>query len=74
MTSAFERGITKKVFIPSKLKPCIEGRKKYRLSHTQIQRARELGLNLKKLGGLANHTQKQWKLSLPEFIEYLYRN
>lgn len=34
--------------------------------------ARELGLNPKKLGGLANHRQEPWKLPLPEFIEHLY--
>ena len=30
--------------------------------------ARELGLNPKKFGGLANHRQEPWKLPLPEFI------
>ena len=34
--------------------------------------ARELGLNPRKLGGLANHDQEPWKLPLPEFIEELY--
>jgi hypothetical protein len=63
----------KKGFIPNKLKPWIEARKKYRLSHAQIQMARQLGLNPKKFGGLANHKQEQWKLPLPEYIEYLYQ-
>jgi len=35
--------------------------------------ARELGLNPKKLGKLDNHDQEPWKLSLPAFIEQLYR-
>ena len=63
----------KKGFIPNKLKPWIEARKKYRLSHAQIQMARELGMNPKKFGGLANHKEEQWKLPLPEYIEHLYQ-
>ena len=62
----------KKDFIPNKLKPWIEARKKYRLSHAQIQMARELGLNPKKFGSLGNTKQQQWKLPLPEFIEKIY--
>jgi hypothetical protein len=61
-----------KDFIPNKLRPWIEARKKYRLSHAQIQMARELGMNPKKFGGLANNRQEQWKLPLPEYIEELY--
>jgi hypothetical protein len=34
--------------------------------------ARELGLNPKKFGGLANTKQESWKAPLPEFIEELY--
>jgi len=45
----------KKGFIPNKLKPWIEARKKYHLTHAQIQMARELGMNPKKFGSLANH-------------------
>jgi len=59
-------------FIPNKLRPWIEARKKYHLSHAQIQMARELGLNPKKFGGMANHKQESWKAPLPEYIEYLY--
>lgn len=59
-------------FIPQKLRPWIEARKKYRLSHAQIQMARELGLNPNKFGGLCNHKQDSWKLPLPEYIEELY--
>ncbi|MCD4811503.1 hypothetical protein K8R14_02755, partial [bacterium] len=33
---------------------------------------RELGLNPKKFGKLANHKQEPWKLPLPDFIEELY--
>ncbi len=64
--------MTKKVFIPQKLRPWIEARKKYRLSHAQVQMARELGLNPKKLGSLANHKQESWKAPLREYIEYLF--
>ncbi|MDH3347121.1 MAG: hypothetical protein OEM02_03330 [Desulfobulbaceae bacterium] len=62
----------KKGFIPNKLRPWLEARKKYHLSHAQIQMARALGLNPKKFGGLANHKQERWKLPLPEYIEHLY--
>ena len=34
--------------------------------------ARELGLNPKKFGSLANNKQERWKSPLPEFIEDLY--
>ena len=60
-------------FIPNKLRPWIEARGRYRLSHAQVQMARELGLNPKKLGGMANHDQEPWKMPLPEFIEHLYQ-
>ena len=62
----------KKDFIPNKLKPWIEARTKYRLSHAQIQMARELGLNPKKFGNLSSNKQQPWKLPLPEFIEEIY--
>jgi len=65
--------MAKKGFIPQKLRPWIEARKKYRLSHVQIQMARELGLNPNKFGSLANHDQEPWKTSLSEYIEHLYK-
>ncbi len=37
-----------------------------------IQMARELGLNPKEFGKLANHRQEPWKRPLPEFIAHLY--
>ncbi len=64
--------MAKRGFIPQKLRPWIEARKKYRLSHAQVQMARELGLNPKKIGGLANHKQEPWKMPLPEYIGYLF--
>ncbi|MDF5733135.1 MAG: hypothetical protein PUP92_35405 [Rhizonema sp. PD38] len=59
--------------IPQKLLPWLEARKKYRLTHVQVQMARELGMNPKKFGSLANHRQEPWKLPLPEFIEQCYQ-
>lgn len=60
------------MFIPEKLKPWFDARKRFRLSHAQVQMARELGLNPKSLGKLDNHKQQPWKVPLPEFIEHLY--
>ena len=62
----------KKSFTPNKLRPWIEARKKYHLSHAQIQMARELGLNPKKFSSLSNTKQQPWKLPLSEFIEDIY--
>ena len=64
--------IAKKQKIPEKYQKWIEARKRYHLSHAQIQMARELGLNPKKFGKLANHRQEPWKVSLPQFIENIY--
>ncbi len=60
-------------FIPQKLKPWIEVRKRYHLSHAQVQMAQELGMNPKKLGGMVNHKQEPWKMPLPQFIEHSYQ-
>jgi len=57
---------------PNKLQVWIEAKKRYHLTDAQIQMARELGLNPKKFGGLANDRQEPWKRPLPEFIEELY--
>ena len=58
--------------IPEKLKPWVEARKWFGLSHAHIQMARELGMNPKKFGSLANHKQERWKAPLPDFIEACY--
>ena len=50
----------------------VDARKRFHLSHAQVQMARELGMNPKKLGGMANHRQEPWKLPLPQYIEQLY--
>lgn len=49
-----------------------DAREKFRLSHAQVQMARELGLNPKKFGSLANSRQEPWKVPLPEYIGQLY--
>src|ERR1700730_17509976 len=58
--------------IPEQLKPWVEARSRFRLSHAHVQMARELGLNPRKLGKIANHDQEPWKLPLPDFIAKLY--
>ena len=64
--------MVKKKGIPQKYQIWIEARKRYRLSHAHIQMARELGMNPKKFGKLANYRQEPWKEPLPHFIEDLY--
>jgi len=58
--------------LPDNLQIWIDARKKYHLSHAHLQMARELGMNPKKFGSLANYKQERWKLPLPQFIEQLY--
>lgn len=55
------------------LQDWIEARKRFHLSHAHVQMARELGMDPKKLGKLANDDQEPWKAPLPLFIEDLYR-
>jgi len=62
----------KRAVIPNRLKPWIDARQRFHLSHAHVQMAFELGLNPKKLGKLANHRQETWKLPLPDFIAKLY--
>lgn len=50
----------------------IDARRRHHLFHSQVQMARELGLNPAKLGKIDNHKQEPWKLPLPRFIEQLY--
>jgi hypothetical protein len=58
--------------IPSRLQPWFEARQRFRLSHAHIQMARELGLNPRKFGSLANGQQEPWKRPLSEFIAHCY--
>jgi hypothetical protein len=56
-----------------KIQPWIDARKRYHLSHAQVQMARELGMNPMKLGKLDNHAQEPWKMPLRAYIEHLYQ-
>ena len=58
--------------LPPQIRAWVEARRRHRLSHAQVQMARELGLNPGKLGKLSNHRQEPWKAPLPQFIEHLY--
>ena len=58
--------------LPPKLQVWVDARKRFHLSHAHVQMARELGMNPKKLGGMANHRQQPWKIPLPQYIEELY--
>jgi len=64
--------MAKKVKIPEKYLAWMNIRKQYNLSHAHIQMARELGMNPKKFGKIANHKQEPWKAPLPVFIEDIY--
>jgi hypothetical protein len=62
----------KAIGIPPELQVWIDARRRHRLSHAQLQMARELGMNPKKLGTIDNHKQEPWKAPLPVFIETIY--
>jgi hypothetical protein len=59
--------------IPPELQKWIDARNRFHLSHAQIQMARELGMNPRKFGRLANCRQEPWKAPLPVFIERIYQ-
>ena len=56
-----------------KLQPWFDARQRFKLSHCELQMARELGLNPKNFGSLANERQEPWKVPLREFIANCYR-
>jgi hypothetical protein len=58
--------------LPQQYQVWIEARRRFRLSAEQVQMARELGMNPRRFGKLANHDQEHWKEPLPQFIESLY--
>jgi len=64
--------MAKKAKISERYQVWIDVRKRYHLSHAHIQMARELGMNPKRFGKIANHKQEPWKAPLPVFIEHLY--
>lgn len=55
-----------------KMQAWIDARKRHHLSHAQLQMARELGMNPKKLGKLDNHDQEPWKMPLKQYVAHLY--
>jgi len=55
----------------AKLQEWIDARERHRLSHAQVQMARELGMNPRTLGKVDGH--EPWKAPLPQFIEHLYQ-
>lgn len=64
--------MTNKKNLPPKYQVWVDARKRFRLTDAQVQMARELGMNPKGFGKLANHKQERWKLPLPAFIEQRY--
>jgi len=64
--------MSKKVNLNPKLQAWVDARKRYHLSHAQVQMGRELGLNPKRLGKMDNHDQEPWKMPLRQYIEHLY--
>ena len=64
--------MTKKVNLNPKLQAWVDARKRYHLSHAQVQMGRELGLNPKKLDKMDNYDQEPWKMPLRQYIEHLY--
>ena len=64
--------MSKKKRIPDKYQIWIEARRRYDLSDVHIQMARELGMNPRKFGKIANEKQEPWKAPLPVFIEDIY--
>lgn len=64
--------MTKKKKPNQKMQAWIDARKRHHLSHAQVQIARELGMNPKKLGKLDNHDQEPWEMPLRQYLEHLY--
>lgn len=50
----------------------MDARERHRLSHAQVQMARDLGMVPMHFGKIDNHDQEPWKMPLREFIAYLY--
>ena len=64
--------MSKKNKMPDNYQIWIDVRKRYCLSNAHIQMARELGMNPKKFGKIANEKQEPWKAPLPAIIEHIY--
>jgi hypothetical protein len=59
--------------VPPKLQLWFDARHRFKLTNAEIQMARELGMNPRKFGSLANERQEPWKVPLKEFIARCYR-
>ena len=55
-----------------KMQAWIDARKRHHLSPAQVQMARELGMNPRKLGKLDNRDREPWKMPLGQYVEHLY--
>jgi hypothetical protein len=64
--------MSKKSTSPERLKVWVEAQRRYQLSNAHVTMARELGMNPKKFGSIANDKQEPWKVPLPDFIVGLY--
>ena len=58
--------------MPLKLQPWFEARQRFKLTHAEVQMARELGMNPKKFGSLDNARQEPWKSPPGKFIAACY--
>jgi hypothetical protein len=59
--------------VSQKLQSWFDARQRFKLTHAEVQMARELGMNPKKFGNLANERREPWKAPLREFIANCYR-
>lgn len=59
--------------VPPKLQPWFDARQRFKLTHAEVQMARELGMNPKNFASLANTQQEPWKAPLRQFIANCYR-
>lgn len=59
--------------VPPKLQPWFDARQRFKLTHAEVQMARELGMNPKNFASLANTQQEPWKAPLRQIIANCYR-
>ena len=64
--------MAKRAKLPEKCQTWIDARNRYHLSHAHAKMARELGMNPRKFGKIANRKQEPRRAPLPLFIERLY--
>ena len=55
-----------------KMRAWVDARRRHHLSHAQVQMARELGMNPKKLGKRDNQDHEPWKMPCGPHVEHLY--